>query len=89
MRRKYPETKVEQLGAAEDISATTMIYPRSRTYEQTHPHRVHAAAVRKPALSSMPRLRHSIMSHPILRPVLFDQLYSRMVALLREKIKWR
>jgi hypothetical protein len=89
MRRKYPETAVDET-AAPDVSATTMIYPRSRTYEQTHPHRGHRpVAVRKPALSSMPRLRTSLMRHPILRPELFDKLYSRMVALLSEKLKWR
>jgi hypothetical protein len=66
-----------------------MIYPRSRTYEQTHPHRSHPVARRKPVLSSMPRLIQSAMRHPILRSLLFDKLYSRMVALMGEKIKWR
>jgi hypothetical protein len=89
MRRRYPETEVLQEGDQGQSSVQTMIYPRSRTYQQTHPHRMHAAAIRKPALSSMPRLMHSIMRHPLLRPELFDKLYSRMVALLGEKIKWR
>jgi hypothetical protein len=95
MHRKYPETTVEEV-SNEESNASTMIYPRSRTYDQTHPyqHRPphlmhHVVAVRKPVLSSMPRLRHSIMSHPILRPELFDMLFSRMIALLSEKIKWR
>jgi hypothetical protein len=89
MHRSYPETEVKQEGAADEISAVTVIYPRSRTYEQTHPHRAHPVARRKPVLSSMPRLLKSAMSHPILRAELFDKLLSRMVALLSEKIKWR
>jgi hypothetical protein len=89
MHRKYPETEVIQEGAENQSSAQTMIYPRSRTYEQTHPHRMHAVAIRKPVLSSMPRLMKSVLRHPILRSELFDKLYSRMVAMLDEKIKWR
>jgi hypothetical protein len=89
MHRKYPETEAVQEGNQDQHSVQTMIYPRSRTYEQTHPHRMHAAAVRKPVLSSMPRLIKSVLRHPILRPELFDKLYSRMVAMLDEKIKWR
>jgi hypothetical protein len=88
MHRKYPETKAEQV-SEEEYSATTMIYPRSRTYEQTHPHRAHAVARRKPVLSAMPRLIKSVLRHPILRPELFDKLLSRMTAMLSEKIKWR
>jgi hypothetical protein len=88
MHRKYPETEIDAT-AAPDVSATTMIYPRSRTFDQTHPHRGRVVAVRKPVLSSMPRLLHSVMQHPILRPELFDKLYSRMVALLDDKIRWR
>ena len=88
MHRKYPETVVEQ-GAAGSVAAITMIYPRSRTYEQTHPHRGHPVARRTTALSSMPRLRQSAMRHSILRPELFDKLYTRMSLLLSDKIKWR
>jgi hypothetical protein len=87
MRRKYPETNVDEPAAAGQTSVSTMIYPRSRTYEQTHPHS--HPAVRKPAMSSMPRLRKSTLRHPILRPELFDKLYSRMVALLGDKLTWR
>jgi hypothetical protein len=88
MHRKYPETDVD-LTVPDQVSATTMIYPRSRTYEKTHPHRMHGASIRKPVLSSMPRLITSVLRHPILRPELFDRLYSRFVAMLDEKIKWR
>jgi hypothetical protein len=97
MKRKYPETDLEE-NIGDEVSATTTIYPRSRTYDQTHPyqhrpahlmHHVVATAVRKPVLSSMPRLKHSIIRHPILRPELFDMLFSRMTAILSEKIKWR
>lgn len=88
MHRKYPETDSAYDTGENEYSAYTMIYPRSRTYEQTHPHRSHAAPRRKPVLSSMPRLIKSGLRHPILRPVLFDMLHSRMVAML-EKIKWR
>ena len=89
MHRKYPETAIEQI-SNEEVSAKTMIYPRSRTYETTHPHRVRSIAIRqKPALSSMPVLKKSVLRHPILRPELFDKLFSRMTALLTEKITWR
>jgi hypothetical protein len=87
MHRKYPETDVDE-ASAEEISATTMIYPRSRTYVH-QAHHGQPVAIRKPVLSSMPQLKHSIMRHPILRPELFDMLFARMTALLSEKIKWR
>jgi hypothetical protein len=86
MRRKYPETETTQ-AVDEQISACTTIYPRSRTYEQTH--HLHPAPRRRPALSSMPQLIKSVMRHPILRPELFDKFVSRMIALLGAKIKWR
>ena len=86
MHRKYPETRTEQLRTKDEVSALTDIFPRSRTYEETHPHRVHP--VKKPT-RPLPVLRHTTMQHPILRPMLFDKLYSRMVALLDEKIKWQ
>lgn len=91
MHRKYPETKVEQLRTLDEISATTTIYPRSRTYADTHPNRIyHPAGARKPFLSSMPRLlRSSMMRHPILRPLLFDKLFTRMSELLKGKLTWR
>jgi len=88
MRRKYPEIETEQV-TPEEYNASTVIYPRSRTYEQTHPHRARPIARRKTALSSMPRLIKSVIRHPILRPVLFDLLHSRMVASISEKLKWR
>lgn len=88
MHRKYPETAAEQ-PLKDEYVAYTMIYPRSRTYEQTHPHRSHPVAKRKPVLSSMPRLVKSALQHPILRPILFDMLHSRMAAMLSEKMKWR
>jgi hypothetical protein len=88
MRRKYPETATEATGAMpNDVSASTMIYPRSRTYEATHPHRAHPVAKRKAVLSSMPLLRKSAMQHPILRQELFDKLVTRMSAMLSQ-IKW-
>lgn len=88
MRRHYPETSSTQV-SPEEYEAHTFIYPRSRTYEQTHPHRAHPVAKRKPVLSSMPRLIKSAMRHPILRPELFDKLLARMSTMLVEKIKWR
>jgi hypothetical protein len=88
MRRKYPETQTDTSNS-EMVSTSTMIYPRSRTYEQTHPHRGHAVAKKRPVLSSMPRLKTSTLRHPILRSELFDKLLSRMSAMLSEKIKWR
>jgi len=88
MHRRYPETEATKV-TDEEYNASTMVYPRSRTYEQTHPHRAHPVAKRKPVLSSMPKLITSGLRHPILRPELFDKLHSRMLALLNEKIKWR
>jgi hypothetical protein len=89
MNRKYPETNTDEVSAANQTSVSTPIFPRSRTYEQMHPHRSRPVAVRKPALASMPRLLKSTLRHPILRPELFDKLYSRMVALLDDKLKWQ
>lgn len=92
MKRHYPESKLESLGGPDEISATTMIYPRSRTYERMHPHRVRSEAFKSRAakrpLSAMPVLRQSVMRHPILRPLLFDMLFTRMVSLLRQRIVW-
>lgn len=89
MHRKYPATDTTQV-SEDEISVSTEIFPRSRTYEQTHPHRHKPAVPRaKPALSSMPRLIKTTFKHPILRSALYDMLVTRMSALLSEKLKWR
>jgi hypothetical protein len=89
MHRQYPETKVEQLRTKDEVSAITMIYPRSRTYADTHPHHQHRPG-RSRRLSSLPRLvRSSTMRHPILRSVLFDKLFARMSHLLKDKVTWQ
>jgi hypothetical protein len=89
MHRKFPETELDA-SDPQEVNASTMVYPRSRTYEQTHPHRGHPVATRKTKpLSSMPRLIKSALRHPILRPELFDKFHTRLVAMFYETIKWR
>lgn len=86
MHRKYPN--VEQLSY---VSTETTIWPRSRTYEQTHPRAKIVQHQRRRALASMPRHKGTAQqgSHrPILRPELFDQLRERMSQLLAVNLSW-
>jgi hypothetical protein len=81
MHRRYPETKVEE------DQASTEIFPRSRTYAQTHPHRV---AKPRRQIAAMPVLRRQTkLQHPVLRQALLDMLHTRMATLLNGKITWR
>lgn len=89
MHRHFPN--VEQPNY---VSAATTIWPRSRTFEQTHKGR---AFKQKRPMSARPRLVGTYggqrftsgMSHrPILRPALFDMLVERMTAMIAVNLKW-
>jgi hypothetical protein len=89
MHRQYPNIDSDQ----EYVSWFTQIWPRSRTYDQTH--RVQGRVVRKasrrsraPSLATTPRLTVSAASRPILREALFNRLVQRMTDLLGERLTW-
>jgi hypothetical protein len=82
MRRKYPNTTVDE------TSASTEIWPTSRLVERDDK-KIKAtfvkqrAAVRKPTVS----LKGNT-NRPILRPELYDKLVKRMDQLMSEKLAW-
>lgn len=91
MHRKFPNVSSEQ----EYVSWFTQIWPRSRTYDQTH--RTHGAAKRRgvprarnraPTLATTPRLVRGAAKRPILREGLFNRLVQRMDDLLSERLTW-
>lgn len=87
MHRQYPNIDSDQ----EYVSWFTQIWPRSRTYDQTH--RVQGRGMRRasrrrtPTLATTPRLARGA-SRPILRPELFNMLVQRMTDLLGERLSW-
>ena len=91
MHRHYPNVDSDQ----EYVSWFTLIWPRSRTYDQTHKRAAlhnRQLGQRRP-LSSMPRLRGTRREifgsgRPILRPGLFNRLIERMDDLLGERLGW-
>jgi hypothetical protein len=91
MHRQYPNISSDQ----EYVSWYTQIWPRSRTYDQTHKvqgrvvrRRASAAAQRAPSLATTPRLVRGAASRPILREALFNRLVERMTDLLGERLTW-
>ena len=89
MHRQYPNVDSDQ----EYVSWYTQIWPRSRTYDQTH--RVQGRVVRKasrrsraPSLATTPRLVRGAVNRPILREALFNRLVERMTDLLGERLTW-
>ena len=94
MHRHYPNVDSDQ----EYVSWFTLIWPRSRTYDQTHKrsalhNRRLGQQRQRRALSSMPRLKGTREEHfgsgrPILRPALFNRLIERMDDLLGERLGW-
>lgn len=84
MHRRFPNVEVESL-----FAVTTLIWPRSRTYDERHKHQVARRVVRRP-LASMPRLKGvaRTMHRPILRPALFDRLIERMGAMMEKNLAW-
>jgi hypothetical protein len=91
MHRQYPNIDSDQ----EYVSWFTQIWPRSRTYDQTH--RVQGRDMRRlsaqvrrgraPTLATVPRLVRGA-KRPILRPELFNMLVLRMITLLGERLAW-
>lgn len=86
MKRRFPNTEDPTF-----LSSETTIWPRSRTYEQTHKNRVRT--FRKP-MSALPRLvgtlgRPGTSHRPILRPALYERLIERMGALMARTLTWR
>ena len=77
MNRKFPKIDEQSF-----LSATTLVYPRSRRTRTSRP-RTGGGTQRK-----RPR-RVTGVKRPILRPVLVQQLFSRMTAMCREAIEWR
>ena len=89
MHRQYPNVDSDQ----EFVSWFTLIWPRSRTYDQTH--RTQGRAVRRssrrsrgPRLATVPRLVRGTSKRPILRPALFNELVLRMTDLMGERLTW-
>lgn len=89
MHRKYPNIDSEQ----EYVSWFTLIWPRSRTYDQTHGkhgrvlRRASRRRSRAPSLATTPRLTRG-PKRPILRDALFNRLVQRMTELLGERLSW-
>jgi len=77
MKRKFP--KVDESGW---MSVTTLVYPRSR--RSRGPRVSKGTATRRNA----PR-RIAGVKRPILRPVLVEQLFSRMKTMCMEAIEWQ
>ena len=77
MKRKYLSAEVGP------FFASTMVYPRSRTWRKPG-QKGGARAVRK----RVARAR-AASSKPILRPELFDKLKDRMVTMCEEALKWQ
>lgn len=82
MRRKYPNMQTETV--ANETSATTLIWPRSRlpskdTHHRTQGPKQHRPAKRGPVVRS---------NRPILRAELLRLLWDRMVKLTAEAMKW-
>jgi hypothetical protein len=79
MNRKFP--KVDERSG---LSVTTLVYPRSRRKRPSKP----SGGGGKSTQRKPPR-RVSGGKRPILRPVLVEQLFDRMVLMCREAIEWQ
>ena len=77
MNRKFP--KIDEHGY---LSATTLVYPRSRRTRASRP-RTGGNTKRKAAR------RVTGVKRPILRPELVQQLFTRMAKMCREALEWR
>lgn len=83
MKRKYPNTQAESAG--NQTSATTMIWPTSRTADASKRQRryqrpkQHRPAVAGPQVKS---------NRPILRAELLEELWERMRKLLSGAMQW-
>ena len=97
MHRKFPNVDSDQ----EYVSWYTLIWPRSRTWDQRHRAeqrgRSRAPNARRRhfriPMSKMPRLKgrgHDVLgtTRPILRESLFNRLVQRMIDLLGERLTW-
>ncbi|BBZ93094.1 hypothetical protein BRDID11004_60070 [Bradyrhizobium diazoefficiens] len=82
MRRKYPNMQTEMV--ANETSATTLIWPRSRQPSKDTHHRRQGPKQYRPAKRG-PVVRSN---RPILRAELLRQLWDRMVRLTAEAMKW-
>ena len=80
MNRKFP--KVDEQGV---LSVTTFIYPRSRLTRRSGG-KGGGKETRKRARVAAGRPG---AKRPILRPVLVEQLFERMVTMCREAIEWQ
>ena len=76
MNRKFP--KIDERSG---LSATTLIYPRSRRKRTSRPRT--GKGERKQAR------RVTGTTRPILRPELVEQLFARMVTMCKEAIEWQ
>jgi len=78
MNRQFP--KIDE---HKRLSVTTLVYPRSRRKRTERPRTSGSGSNRKAAR------RVSGVKRPILRPVLVQQLFTRMTAMCREALEWR
>jgi len=82
MNRKFPTVDEKISGLDASVSVTTMVYPRSRRVRPVRKG-LGKATRRKQARRVLGGKR------PILRPVLVEMLFRRMVAKCKEAIQWR
>ena len=81
MKRRYPNMQTGQGG--DETTATTSIWPRSRTYDEKLRVRPKRTGPRR---YSPRRVVHSM--RPVLRPELYLKLVQRMTELLGKAMKW-
>lgn len=79
MNRKYPFLRNVSL-----TSASTVIYPRSRTWKRTQRSKFGKARTRRVRVRRAP----GAPKRPILRPVLLDMLKARVTAMVQDVVKW-
>jgi len=82
MNRKFPRIDERTGGQDASMTATTLIYPRSRRSRPTS-NTLGRSTNRKQSRRVLGGKR------PILRPFLVEMLFARMVEMCRESIKWR
>ena len=94
MRRKYPNTKVDE--TPESVQAVTMVWPRSRLEQEpgyVKPKQLGFTTMRKPYTRGGPKqyrvagMRFA-STRPILREELYRKLVDRMTKLATEGLKW-
>jgi hypothetical protein len=86
MRRRYPNTEVEQ------SAVSTEIWPTSRVVERDQKKIDKIMRARKNAGGKALAVRTGIKAgsqRPILRPELYDKLVVRMDELMAEELTWR